>query len=291
MKFDINLVFCALVFLTDSLQTKGQCSPLPSVLPPDTMPSHAGTSKSPILTEEAGTQVPQGVLNPAGWNGASAKTTTLEAEETVQSETLTRSTHKNHLMTTSTTVATSQSMSSLITTVQSGEPAASTSAVPHSLSSLPAVLNTTPLWHISTTESNAFLTREPITTSTSSASTSQDTTLTRSESSTAAPTQPTTTSHSQTSPPGHTPLRPTYQQVPSELNVGDEDKGPRHHPSSPLDPLLAGLLSVFIVTTAIVFVVLFLRFRQRTNNPEFHRLQDLPMDDLMEDMPLSRYTY
>lgn len=50
-----------------------------------------------------------------------------------------------------------------------------------------------------------------------------------------------------------------------------------HRSSSPLDPLLAGLLSVFIVTTAIVFVVLFLKFRQRTNHPEFHRLQDLPM--------------
>lgn len=54
-------------------------------------------------------------------------------------------------------------------------------------------------------------------------------------------------------------------------------KGPRYRSSSPLDPLLAGLLSVFIVTTAIVFVILFLKFRQRTNHPEFHRLQDLPM--------------
>lgn len=54
-------------------------------------------------------------------------------------------------------------------------------------------------------------------------------------------------------------------------------KGPRYRSSSPLDPLLAGLLSVFIVTTAVVFVILFLKFRQRTNHPEFHRLQDLPM--------------
>lgn len=56
-----------------------------------------------------------------------------------------------------------------------------------------------------------------------------------------------------------------------------DPKGHRLHPSSPLDPLMAGLLSVFIVTTAIVFIVLFLKFRQRTNHPEFHRLQDLPM--------------
>lgn len=87
------------------------------------------------------------------------------------------------------------------------------------------------------------------------------------------------------------PRSPTQQDVPSQLNVGDEDlKGSGHRPNS-LDPLLAGLLSVFIVTTAVVFVVLFLKFRQQNSNPEFHRLQDLPMDDLMEDTPLSRYTY
>lgn len=82
-----------------------------------------------------------------------------------------------------------------------------------------------------------------------------------------------------------------HQEEPSQLNVGDEDlKGSGHRPSS-LDPLLAGLLSVFVVTTAVIFVFLFLRFRHQNNNPEFHRLQDLPMDDLMEDTPLSRYTY
>ncbi|XP_028988093.1 translation initiation factor IF-2-like [Betta splendens] len=94
------------------------------------------------------------------------------------------------------------------------------------------------------------------------------------------------------SAPGRGPVGPTRRDVPSELNIGDEDlKGGRHRLTSPLDPLLAGLLSVFIVTTAIVFVALFLKFRQRANHPEFHRLQDLPMDDLMEDTPLSRYTY
>lgn len=65
------------------------------------------------------------------------------------------------------------------------------------------------------------------------------------------------------------------------------DKGP-HRSSSPLDPLLAGLLSVFIVTTAVIFIVLFLRFRQRTNHPEFHRLQDLPMvrcKEMFQDTP------
>lgn len=106
---------------------------------------------------------------------------------------------------------------------------------------------------------------------------------------------------------GGGPAGPTRQEAPSELNVGDEGEalhrwcclkpyqldfsflnfqflcfppdpsGRRLHPTSPLDPLLAGLLSVFIVTTAFVFIVLFLKFRQRTNHPEFHRLQDLPM--------------
>nr|XP_057923771.1 uncharacterized protein LOC131125857 [Doryrhamphus excisus] len=87
---------------------------------------------------------------------------------------------------------------------------------------------------------------------------------------------------------GQDPAGPHHLEVPSELNVGDEEHKRLH---SPLNPLLAGLLCVFIVTTAVVFIILFMRFRQRTNNPEFHRLQDLPMDDLMEDTPLSRYTY
>ncbi|XP_051557531.1 uncharacterized protein si:ch73-344o19.1 isoform X2 [Myxocyprinus asiaticus] len=82
------------------------------------------------------------------------------------------------------------------------------------------------------------------------------------------------------------------QDEPSELDVGDEesDKVP-HRPASPLDPLFAALVSIFIICTAMVSVVLFLRFRQRSEHPEFHRLQDLPMDDLLEDTPLSRYTY
>ncbi|XP_013996218.1 mucin-5AC isoform X2 [Salmo salar] len=103
------------------------------------------------------------------------------------------------------------------------------------------------------------------------------------------PTQPLTMEHPQTTAPVHVPVSPPQQEVPSELNVGDEDKGPHLH--SPLDPVLAGLVSVFIVTTAVVSVILFLKFRQRTDHPDFHRLQDLPMDDLMEDTPLSRYTY
>ncbi|XP_067310331.1 uncharacterized protein si:ch73-344o19.1 [Pseudorasbora parva] len=82
------------------------------------------------------------------------------------------------------------------------------------------------------------------------------------------------------------------QDEPSELDVGDQESGKvPHRPSSPLDPLLAALVTIFIICTAMVSAVLFLRFRQRSEHPEFHRLQDLPMDDLLEDTPLSRYTY
>uniref|UniRef100_A0A9J8AR45 Si:ch73-344o19.1 n=1 Tax=Cyprinus carpio carpio TaxID=630221 RepID=A0A9J8AR45_CYPCA len=82
------------------------------------------------------------------------------------------------------------------------------------------------------------------------------------------------------------------QDEPSELDVGDQESGKDpHRPASPLDPLLAALVTIFIICTAMVSAVLFLRFRHRSEHPEFHRLQDLPMDDLLEDTPLSRYTY
>ncbi|XP_015211672.2 uncharacterized protein [Lepisosteus oculatus] len=75
----------------------------------------------------------------------------------------------------------------------------------------------------------------------------------------------------------------------AELNVGDDSSQPVSTP--PLDPLLAGLVSVFIITAVVVSLLLFLKFRQRRDRPEFRRLQDLPMDDMMEDTPLSMYTY
>ncbi|XP_053484439.1 uncharacterized protein si:ch73-344o19.1 isoform X3 [Ictalurus furcatus] len=80
------------------------------------------------------------------------------------------------------------------------------------------------------------------------------------------------------------------QDGPSELDVGDEDSDKVPSPS-PLDPLLAGLISIFIISTALLSIMLFLKFRQQSSHPEFHRLQDLPMDDLLEDTPLSRYSY
>ncbi|XP_051952083.1 mucin-5AC [Xyrauchen texanus] len=79
----------------------------------------------------------------------------------------------------------------------------------------------------------------------------------------------------------------THVDTPSALNVGDDDNNLKV--SS--DPLLAGLVSAFVVIAAIVSVLIFLKFRSRNDGPEFHRLQDVPMDDMLEDAPLSMYSY
>ncbi|XP_076828662.1 uncharacterized protein LOC143474891 [Brachyhypopomus gauderio] len=89
---------------------------------------------------------------------------------------------------------------------------------------------------------------------------------------------------------GPAPLENFKEDTPSELDVGDEVSG-GGPPASPLDLLLTGLVSIFIISTALLSIMLFLRFRRQSQHPEFHRLQDLPMDDLLEDAPLSRYTY
>ncbi|KAK9538870.1 hypothetical protein VZT92_004014 [Zoarces viviparus] len=286
MRFEMNLAFCVLVVLTGSSQTRGQSSALPPVLALAAFPSYAGRSASPDLTEDPGSEVTHRTHS----GDETATETITKTKATVHSEAATNAVYVTH-----SAVATSQHM-----TVPVVMTAPSPSAAADSLSSAPPVQSTTPPPHISTADGRAIVTADPFTTSSSQpAHAVQDTSSTahasaiqpQSESWTTASTQPTTTGHL-TSAPGRGPAGPTYQDVPSELNVGDEDlKGPRYRSSSPLDPLLAGLLSVFIVTTAIVFVILFLKFRHRTNQPEFHRLQDLPMDDLMEDTPLSRYTY
>ncbi|XP_054452579.1 mucin-2-like [Anoplopoma fimbria] len=285
MRFEMNLAFCVLVLvvLTSSSQARGQ-STLPPVLTLTAFPSNAGS-----LTGDPGNEVLQ--KTHSADESSTATTTITKTEGTVHSEAAT-----NAVYVTQSTVATSQHM-----TVPVVMTAPSPSAAADNLSSAPPVQSTTPPQHISTTDGRATVTTDPFATfSSQPAPTVQDTGSTalastlqpQSESWTTASTQPTTPGHPLTSSPGRGPAGPTYQEVPSELNVGDEDlKGPHYRSSSPLDPLLAGLLSVFIVTTAIVFVILFLKFRQRTNHPEFHRLQDLPMDDLMEDTPLSRYTY
>lgn len=260
MRFVINLVWCVLVVLTGSTQTRGQSS----VVPPLFTPGHTGASASPDLTEDPGSEVPQRTHNPTGRNETSTEPTAAvtETERTLYSQTATNAEY------TTTNVFSTSSAGG--TTPQTNTPAFTTQ--PDVLSFTPTVATPSP------TESTVLLTTEALTTfSSQDASSTGDVSL--------------TTGRHQSSAPARA-AGPTHQEAPSELNVGDEDfKGPRLRPSSPLDPLLAGLLSVFIVTTAIVFVILFLKFRQRTNHPEFHRLQDLPMDDLMEDTPLSRYSY
>uniref|UniRef100_A0A3B4TUY5 Si:ch73-344o19.1 n=1 Tax=Seriola dumerili TaxID=41447 RepID=A0A3B4TUY5_SERDU len=271
-----------------------QSSTLPPVLTTPALQHHAGTSASPDLTEDPGNKVPKWTHNPAGRDETSPETTTsTKSEGTVHSETVTNEGFKSHLMSTSSAVATSPH-TDVPVVMMANTGTASSSAAAGGLSSTPTPRSTTPLHHVSTTESKTLMTRDPTTATTTFSSqpahTVQDVSFTAHTSTTQPQSESHTTGRPSTSAPD--PAGPTHQEVPSELNVGDEDlKGPRYHSSSPLDPLLAGLLSVFIVTTAIVFVILFLKFRQRTNHPEFHRLQDLPMDDLMEDTPLSRYTY
>ncbi|KAM7107818.1 uncharacterized protein J5F26_006983 [Ciconia maguari] len=89
------------------------------------------------------------------------------------------------------------------------------------------------------------------------------------------------------------PLEPIHEKA-SVLDVGD-DENPEL-PNSPLadtraDPLVITVISVFIVMVGILGLVGFLRYRQHNSRMEFRRLQDLPMDDMMEDTPLSLYSY
>lgn len=84
------------------------------------------------------------------------------------------------------------------------------------------------------------------------------------------------------------------KQEPSVLDVGDDGKdvpGVTNRVFSNTDPLVVAVISVFIVMIGILALVGFLRYRQRNSRTEFRRLQDLPMDDMMEDTPLSLYSY
>ncbi|XP_054870187.1 mucin-17 [Amphiprion ocellaris] len=293
MRFGIQLVFCVSALLTGASQTRGQSRDLPPVFSPPSLLSHTGASASPDLAEDPGNEAPKPTHNPVGSDETSYETSAItQTEGSVRPETVTNAMLKTHMFTSTPAAPTSQ---------HTAEPfvptprltTASPSAAADILSSTPTALSTASLQDTSTAEGRTPLTSESVTTfSSPPAHMGKDASSTAPTSITQPPSESLTAVNPQTSAPGRGPAGPTHQEIPSELNVGDEGlKRPHYRSSSPLDPLLAGLLSVFIVTTAVVFVALFLKFRQRTNHPEFHRLQDLPMDDLMEDTPLSRYSY
>ncbi|XP_034635844.1 mucin-2-like [Trachemys scripta elegans] len=93
---------------------------------------------------------------------------------------------------------------------------------------------------------------------------------------------------------GQSSTDPVHEKA-SVLDVGDDDG--QDLPSSAVagamgaDPLVIGVISMFVVMVGILALVGLLRYRQRHSRMEFRRLQDLPMDDMMEDTPLSLYSY
>ncbi|XP_077464133.1 uncharacterized protein LOC144079326 [Stigmatopora argus] len=128
----------------------------------------------------------------------------------------------------------------------------------------------------------------PSTTTTTTTSTTSQTTTTSvpSTQETRSKAPPLTTIALQTHTSMKTKLHP---DTPSQLNVNGETV--QVHESPRLDPLLAGLVSAFVVSAVVIVLLLFLKLRRRDNRPEFRRLQDLPMDDMMEETPLSMYSY
>ncbi|TNM97985.1 hypothetical protein fugu_014231 [Takifugu bimaculatus] len=278
MILEIRLLLGLLAVLTGSSQIRGQTSPPSPALTLAALQSHAGGSPAPRSNAswpEASEQTHHPALRNETSPGAASIT-----KETPESE-------RNAASSSATT--TSAAVPPPPTNIMSALPGPQTSSA--SADALSSTLTLEP-------STPPQLTPDPLATfSSPPVHTEQDAHVTTSAIlsqpglPTTVPSQPTTTEGPLTSATGRGPAGPTHREAPAQLNVGDEDIKPRYRSSSPLDPLLAGLLSVFIVTTAIVFITLFFRFRQRTNHPEFHRLQDLPMDDLMEDTPLSRYTY
>ncbi|XP_070797189.1 uncharacterized protein [Pituophis catenifer annectens] len=77
------------------------------------------------------------------------------------------------------------------------------------------------------------------------------------------------------------------------FDVGNNQGLPSIPVVSPIgkDPLVIAVVVIFVVTVGILTLLGFLRYRQRGNRLRFRRLQDLPMDDMMEDTPLSLYSY
>ncbi|XP_039205540.1 putative protein TPRXL [Crotalus tigris] len=77
------------------------------------------------------------------------------------------------------------------------------------------------------------------------------------------------------------------------FDVGNNQDLPSIPVANPIgkDPLMIALVVIFVVTVGILALLGFLRYRQHNSRLRFRRLQDLPMDDMMEDTPLSLYSY
>ncbi|XP_060087701.1 uncharacterized protein LOC132566557 [Heteronotia binoei] len=88
-------------------------------------------------------------------------------------------------------------------------------------------------------------------------------------------------------------LTDRVQEKTSGLHLEDHDENlPSIPTDGPIgDPLMIAVIFIFTATVGILALMGFLRYRQRNNQLHFRRLQDLPMDDMMEDTPLSLYSY
>uniref|UniRef100_A0A8C6VE03 Uncharacterized protein n=1 Tax=Naja naja TaxID=35670 RepID=A0A8C6VE03_NAJNA len=84
-----------------------------------------------------------------------------------------------------------------------------------------------------------------------------------------------------------------HEHKTTAFDVGNNQGLPSIPVVSPIgkDPLVIAVVVIFVVTVGILTLLGFLRYRQRNSRLRFRRLQDLPMDDMMEDTPLSLYSY
>ncbi|KAJ7332807.1 hypothetical protein JRQ81_014987 [Phrynocephalus forsythii] len=90
---------------------------------------------------------------------------------------------------------------------------------------------------------------------------------------------------------GH-PINHVQESSAADMGNGDEDL-PSMSEARAVgeDPLVIAVIFIFTVTVGILALMGFLRYRQHSSRLQFRRLQDLPMDDMMEDTPLSLYSY
>ncbi|GAA6222359.1 putative protein TPRXL isoform X1 [Lates japonicus] len=183
---------------------------------------------------------------------------------------------------TTTTITTASPTNTTHSVVTAATNTSNFPASPTSGSTSPPEQPTQAQYHSST----SALTPETETSTTTTTTSTQSS----STSSTHSSQEPPTSQKSTVAPSSSTSTQTkAHAETPSQLNVGGDTKVV--HESPTLDPLLAGLVSAFIITAVIITLLLFLKLRRRDNRPEFRRLQDLPMDDMMEDTPLSMYSY